>query len=606
MSAQKNRVATGGRIDRSKPIRFTFDGKTYYGYEGDSLASALLANGVTLVGRSFKYHRPRGIISAGPEEPNALIEVGTGARREPNTRAPQIELYDGLVTASQNRWPSLDFDLGAVNSVMSRFLPSGFYYKTFKWPKDGWLFYEKFIRRMAGLGTGSQETDPDRYDKLYAHCDVMVVGAGPAGLAAALAAGRAGARVVLVDEQSELGGSLLSERERTIDGKPAAEWVATASAELASMPEVRVLTRTTAFAYLDANKQSCVERLTDHIAPSATGPRQRLWRIRAKEVILAAGSIERPLVYSDNDRPGCMLASAARTYVNRYGATPGQRVVIMTNNDTAYQTALDLTAAGVSVAAIVDLRANPTGALAQAARAKGIEIIENSAIIHVKGTKQVREVDVQSLTSDGKGVTGSVRHLYCDTVLSSGGWQPTVHLHSQTRAKVVWDDGIQAFVPGPIMPGQNNRSVGSARGAFGLNEALNEGHNAGAEAAAKFGFSNVTGNAPSAEAEPESQPLRSLWIVPSNVPVGQGGKHFVDYQNDVTAADVQLAHREGYVSVEHLKRYTTMGMATDQDQQRQRARDHGRPEERLDPGSRHDHLPSALHARDLRRVRGLG
>lgn len=564
MSAQKNRVATGGRVDRSKPVRFSFDGKTYYGYQGDSLASALLANGVTLVGRSFKYHRPRGIVTAGPEEPNALVEIGTGAYREPNTRAPQVELYDGLVTTSQNRWPSLDFDIGAINSVASRLLPSGFYYKTFKWPKDGWMFYEKFIRRAAGLGTGSTETDPDRYDKVYGHCDVMVVGGGPAGIAAALSAGRAGARVVLVDEQSELGGSLLSERDRTIDGKPVQEWVDAAKAELAGMPEVRVLTRTTAFAYLDANMLSLVERLTDHIGPTAKGPRQRLWRIRAKEVILATGAIERPLVYSDNDRPGCMLASAARTYVNRYGTTPGQRVVIMTNNDTAYQTALDLTAAGVSVAAVVDLRANPTGALPQAARAKGIEIIENSAITQVKGTKQVREVEVQSLNQDATGVVGSARHIYCDTVLSSGGWQPTVHLHSQTRAKVIWDEGIQAFIPGPIMPGQNNRSVGSARGNFGLDAGLKEGHQAGAEAAAKFGFSGVTGNAPSAEAEPESQPLRSVWIVPSNVPVGQGGKHFIDYQNDVTAADVKLAHREGYVSVEHLKRYTTMGMATDQ------------------------------------------
>lgn len=564
MSAQKNRLAQGGRIDRTKPVRFTFDGKTYYGYQGDSLASALLANGVTLVGRSFKYHRPRGIVSAGAEEPNALIEVGTGARREPNTRAPQIELYDGLTTASQNRWPSLDFDLGEVNSLASRFLPSGFYYKTFKWPKDGWLFYEKFIRRMAGLGTGSTEEDPDRYDKVYAHCDVMVVGAGPAGLAAALAAGRSGARVVLVDEQSELGGSLLSERDRTIDGKPALDWVAAAQAELAGMPEVKILTRTTAFAYLDANMLSCVERITDHVGPQASGPRQRLWRVRAKEVILATGSIERPLVYSDNDRPGCMLASAARTYVNRYGAAPGQRVVILTNNDTAYQTAIDLSVAGVSVAAVVDLRANPQGELVQAARAKGIEVIANSAITNVKGKKQVREVDVMTLSADGKSVTGGVRHIYCDTVLSSGGWQPTVHLHSQTRAKVVWDENLLAFVPGPIMPGQNNVSVGSAKGVFGLNDCLSEGHKAGAQAAARFGYTNATGSAPAAEAEPASEPMRAVWIVPSDKPVGQGGKHFVDYQNDVTAADVMLAHREGYLSVEHLKRYTTMGMATDQ------------------------------------------
>src|SRR5690348_6558878 len=300
MSAQEFRTASGGRIDRSKPVTFTFDGKSYGGYAGDTLASALLANGVRLVGRSFKYHRPRGIVTAGAEEPNALIQLGVGARTEPNTRATQIEIYDGLVSESQNRWPSLTFDIGAVNSLMHRFIPAGFYYKTFMWPAKAWLFYEKFIRNAAGLGKGPTEVDPDRYDKLYHSCDVLVIGAGPAGLAAALAAGRSGARVVLADEQSELGGSLLSENTATVNGQAASTWLAEALRELGALHEVKLLSRTTAFAYYDHNSMSLVERLTDHLGPTPNKPRQRLWRIRAKKIILATGSIERPLVYLDN------------------------------------------------------------------------------------------------------------------------------------------------------------------------------------------------------------------------------------------------------------------------------------------------------------------
>jgi sarcosine oxidase subunit alpha len=566
MTAQKNRLAQGGRIDRSKPVRFTFDGKTYYGYQGDTLASALLANGVVLIGRSFKYHRPRGILSAGAEEPNALIQLGVGNRTEPNLRATQIELFDGLVAESQNRWPSLTTDFQAVNSVINKFIPSGFYYKTFMWPAKAWMFYEKFIRQAAGLGKGATEPDPDRYDKLYAACDLLIVGAGPTGLAAALAAGRTGARVIVVDEQSELGGSLLSEKTQTIDGKPAVDWVADAVAELKALPEVTLLPRTVAWAHYDHGSVSLMERVADHLGPVAGAdlPRQRLWRIRAKEVVLATGAIERPLVYSDNDRPGCMLASAARTFINRYGSAPGKRAVIMTNNDTAYRAALDLIDAGVTVSAVVDLRDNPQGELVKAARAKGIEVLAGHAISGVKGKLAVVGVDVAPLTADGKHVAGGSRHIHCDLVLSSGGWQPTVHLHSQTRAKVVWSDEIQAFLPGDMMPGQNTKSLGAAHGVFGLGACLAEGHAAGSDGAAKLGFSGNSGMAPSASAEPAEEALRPVWIVPADKPVGQGGKHFVDYQNDVTAADVMLAHREGYRSVEHLKRYTTMGMATDQ------------------------------------------
>jgi sarcosine oxidase subunit alpha len=564
MSDQNNRLASGGRIDRSRRVRFSFDGKSYEGFAGDTLASALLANSVQLVGRSFKYHRPRGIVTAGPEEPNALIQLGVGERTEPNTRATQIEIHDGLVSESQNRWPSLAFDTGAVNSLIQRFIPAGFYYKTFMWPAKGWLFYEKFIRKAAGLGKGATEPDPDRYDKLYAHCDVLVIGAGPTGLAAALAAGRAGARVILVDEQTEVGGSLLSEVARTVGGRSASDWIAGAAHELASFAETRVLTRTTAFAYYDHNSVSLIERVTDHLGPSPRKARQRLWRIRAKKIVLATGSIERPLVYFDNDRPGCMTASAVRTYVNRYGVTPGRRVVLMTNNDTAYRTAIDLANVGVTVVAVVDLRADPQGELAKAARAKGIEILSGHAIAKVHGARAVKEVEVMALSGDGKSVAGSVRRISCDIVASSGGWQPTVHLHSQTRSKVKWDEAIHAFVPGDKIPGQDFVSVGAAHGVFDLAACLSEGHEAGQAAARDSGHHADPGTAPAAEAEAAEQPLRPLWIVPGEKPVGQGGKHFIDYQNDVTAADVMLAHREGYRSVEHLKRYTTMGMATDQ------------------------------------------
>jgi sarcosine oxidase subunit alpha len=566
--SQVNRLPHGGRIDRTRPLRFVFDGRGYHGYQGDTLASALLANGVVLLGRSFKYHRPRGILSAGAEEPNALIQLGQGNRSEPNLRATQIELYEGLIAESQNRWPSLGNDVGAVNSLFHRIFPSGFYYKTFMWPKSFWMKYEHFIRRMAGLGKCPTEPDPDRYDKLYSHADALIIGAGPAGLAAALAAGRAGARVILVDEQQEMGGSLLSDRQAVIDGKPGAEWVAGALAELRAMPEVTLLPRTVTFGYYDHNLVSLMERVTDHLNPTSpealSQPRQRLWRVRAKDVILATGAIERPMVYLDNDRPGCMLASAAQTYVNRYGAAPGKRAVILTNNDTAYQVGIDLVDAGVSVAAIVDVRDNPDGELVVSARSRGIEVLAGHAITRVKGKLAVSEVEVRRLTADGKGVTTDARQIYCDMVLSSAGWQPTVHLFSQSRGKLKWNQDILAFVPDRQLPGQNNQSVGAARGRFALADCLVDGHAAGAASAHAAGFTHSAGNTPAAGAEPALGAMREMWVVPSTAPLGHDGKHFIDYQNDVTAADVALAHREGYRSVEHLKRYTTMGMATDQ------------------------------------------
>ncbi len=544
-----HRLATGGRIDRTRPMGFTFDGARYQGFAGDTLASALLANGVHLVGRSFKYHRPRGIFSAGAEEPNALVQLGTGARTEPNMRATQVELYEGLVAHSQNRWPSVRFDLGEVSNLLSPLFPAGFYYKTFMWPPSFWQLYERLIRRAAGLGEAPAEPDPDRYEHRHAHCDVLVVGAGPAGLAAALAAGRSGARVLLADEQSEPGGSLLSER-----GDHAGHaWRDATLAALRQLPETRLLPRTTAFAYYDHNYLGLVERVTDHLGPQAPPhlPRQRLWKVRAKQVVLATGAIERPIVFAGNDRPGIMLAGAVRSYLNRYGVRPG-RTVLLTNNDSAYATAHDLYAAKVGVS-VVDTRPEP-GAAAGRAEALGIRVLAGHAITATRGHLKVREVEVRRLR-DGR-IEGPAEKLACDLVAVSGGWNPTIHLQSQSRARPRYDETRGIFLPGP--PIQAERSAGACNGAFALAACLAEGARAGVEAAEAAGFAASLPELLTIEDEAQ-QPAQQLWQVPA-----PKGKAFVDLQNDVTAADIGLALREGYRSVEHVKRYTTTGMGTDQ------------------------------------------
>ena len=562
MSGQAYRIDGAGDVDRAAPLKFSFDGRQYEGYRGDTLASALLANGVHLVGRSFKYHRPRGIMTAGSEEPNALIQLGSGNRTDPNLRATRIELYDGLVAASQNRWPSLTFDIGSVNNLLHRFLPSGFYYKTFMWPASWWLKYEHWIRRAAGLGKAPTGRDPDRYEKRHGHTDVLIVGGGPAGLAAALAAGRTGARVMLVDEGNAFGGSLLGDLDQKIDGAPALDWVRRTVAELEAMPEVTLLKRTTATGYYDHNYLTLLERVTDHLgtAPDHT-PRQRLWKIRAKRVVLAAGAIERPLVFTDNDRPGIMLSSAARRYVNHFGVAPGQRVLIFTNNDDAYRTALALRENRIQVAGIVDLRVEPSGPLVEAARKAGLILHPGHAVVSTSGALRVKSVEIMKLTADGAAATGTARRIECDTVAVSGGWTPTVHLFSQSAGKLKWGEDIAGFVPDISV--QAEASAGACNGAFALEDCVKQGLAAGIEAARATGHK---GRAPAAPKIDDHAPgdRRDLWVVPGNKPLGHAGKHFVDFQNDVTAADVHLAAREGYQSVEHLKRYTTTGMGTDQ------------------------------------------
>jgi len=540
----KLRTQGGGRIDRTRVLNFTFDGRAYTGFHGDTLASALLANGVHLVGRSFKYHRPRGILSAGAEEPNALVGVRRDAARYvPNLRATQIDLYEGLAAESQNRWPSLDFDVGAVNDLISPFIPAGFYYKTFMWPRTAWhSFYEPRIRATAGLGHAPEQPDPDRYANRFAHCDVLIVGAGPAGLAAALAAAQSGARVILCDEQSELGGSLLSEPQTeisSIDGYRSRDWLRQTLAQLSRFPEVTLLPRTTAFGYFPHNHVGLNERLTDHLSSLPPNlPRERTWQVQAKEVVLATGAIERPLVFPGNDRPGVMLATAARTYANRYGVLPGKTAVVVAAHDEAYRAAIDLHNSGVEIALIVDVRTSVSGPLPDAARAAGIQIQPQTSVVGTSGRLRVTAVQIARIDSHGDVSSGS-DSIACDLVIMSGGLTPSVHLFSQSRGKLDWDEELQAFVPGD--PAEKTRSIGACDGVFDLNSVLGDRYSVVALNAGRKGF---VGALP--------QPSTS------------SQKAFVDWQHDVTTRDLKLATSEGFRSIEHIKRYTTTGMATDQ------------------------------------------
>ena len=558
-----------GRVDRTRTLRFTFDGRELTGYPGDTLASALLRNGIHLVGRSFKYHRPRGILAAGAEEPNALVAVRRDdARYTPNLRATQVELYEGLEAHSQNRWPSLKCDLGAINNLMSPFIPAGFYYKTFMWPRGAWhSFYEPRIRKAAGLGKSPTLADPDRYTNRFAHCDVLVVGAGPAGLAAALAAAASGSRVILCDEQPEFGGSLLSEpaghAAEQIDGVRASEWIGRAVDTLRRNPRVTLLSRTIAFGYFPHNMVGLNQRLTDHEAtPHPDSPRERQWQVRAKEVVLAAGAIERPLVFPGNDRPGIMLANAARTYVNRYGSVPGTRAVVITACDEAYRAALDLSYAGVFIALIADIRNHVDGPLVEAARHAGLPVQTGTTIVGTGGRLRVETVRLARVDAQGHVLDGE-QTMPCDLVLMSGGLTPTVHLFSQSRGKLVWDEKTKSFVPG--QPAERVRSAGACRGVFALAAVLEDGRAAGAAAAADAAVNSRASTPGSTSTNlPPDPPLGAYVGALPQPGGGTGTMAFVDWQNDVTTKDLALATSEGFQSVEHVKRYTTTGMATDQ------------------------------------------
>ncbi|MGA7802995.1 2Fe-2S iron-sulfur cluster-binding protein, partial [Bradyrhizobium sp.] len=462
-----NRLAAGGLIDRKQPLRFSFDGTTYHGYAGDTLASALLGDGVRLFGRSFKYHRSRGVLTAGTEEPNALVELRRGAHREPNTRATAVELFEGLEAQSQNRWPSLRFDVGAINSLLSPLFAAGFYYKTFMWPASFWeKIYEPAIRRAAGLGRASMRADPDAYDKMHAFCDLLVIGGGTAGLAAALTAGRSGARVILCDEDYVLGGRLNGDV-RDIEGCPGSVWAQHTAAALDALPNVRVLRRTTVFGVYDGGSYGAVERVSDHLAaPDRHRPRQRLWKIVARQSVLATGAIERPIVFGGNDRPGVMMASAVRAYLNRFAVAPGRRAAVFTCCDDAWTTAFDLVRAGTSVEAILDTRSEIDPRLAAKAAQSGIPVFRGAQIVDTHGARELRAITVR--TADGRSTD-----FKADLLAMSGGWNPNLALSTHLGSRPNWSDALAAFVPNQPPPGM--RVAGAAGGSFALADGLREG-----------------------------------------------------------------------------------------------------------------------------------
>lgn len=552
--SQAFRNLSGGNISRQAPLEFTFNGVRYQGYQGDTLASALLANGVRLLGRSFKYHRPRGIFSAGPEEPSALVQLGSAALAEPNTRATQVELTQNLEAFSQNCWPSVNLDLLSINNVFSAVLPAGFYYKTFMSPRRLWPWYEKMIRKAAGMGTAPGRADPDTYLCSYANCDVLVVGAGPSGLMSARAAAMTGASVMLVDENPAPGGWLQRER-ITLDGMPAANWAESLWQELAQAPNARVLPRASAVGYYDHNLVAILERIP--AGPDKDLPRQRLWRVRAKRVVLATGAIERPLVFANNDRPGVMLAGAARAYANQYAVRAGSRAVVATNNNSGYLSAIDLADSGIAVAAVMDSRSSVDHTLLGMMEDRGIPVDMGHTVHDTRGGKTLAGV-----RTGATDMTGGSQWIDCDLLAVSAGWSPAVHLHAQSGARPVYSAQIDAFVPGPSK--QAEQSVGAARGNYDLDACLNEGLRAGLQAARLAGFKpagNLSAGIPETNGARLAYQQDAFWQAPRP---HSRSKQFVDIQDDVTTLDIELAHREGYVSVEHLKRYTTLGMGTDQ------------------------------------------
>ena len=564
MTGKPYRLASGGsRIDRSKPLSFSFDGRSLSGFAGDTIASAVQASGQRVFGRSYKYHRPRGVIGLGSEEMNALIGVGVGARHEPNLRATQIELFNGMTAVTQNRWPSLNFDIGALNNKLSRFFPGGFYYKTFMWPRSFWKHvYEPVIRYAAGLGKAPEDRDPDTYEHMHIHADVVVVGGGIAGLTAAEAAAAGGVRVLLIDENPVLGG-IADLTAGKIGEVSVADYTKAAADRLAALPNVQILSRTTAVGHFHHNYMMAFERVGDH-DPSilANGaPRHRLWKIRAGHIVLASGALERPIAFANNDRPGITLASAVRGMVERYGVAPGSNGVVFTNNDDAYLTALALKKAGVNVQ-IVDSRARPQGDLVQKAIAEGIEISASSVISKVEGTLNVKSVKIAAYRK-GQGRVITEKKVDCDFIAMSGGWNPALHLWCHNGGKIRFDDGLASFRPNTHTDAIT--AVGAANGTMSVAETLAEAVAAG-EGAAKA----VNAKAKAAKIklpaieEPVRGALEAIWFAPATGGYNEGNKHFIDFQNDVTAADLELAQREGYESVEHTKRYTTFGMATDQ------------------------------------------
>ena len=559
------RLSKGGRlIDRSKSVEFTFDGKRLNGYEGDTLASALLANNQRLVGRSFKYHRPRGIVASGPEEPNALVGLGAGSKFEPNQRATTTELFAGLHSKSQNAWPSLEFDIGGINRIMSRVFPAGFYYKTFIFPRFAWKhIFEPFIRKAAGLGAAPTEKDADKYEYFYAHVDVLIIGGGSSGLAAALEVGRSGAKVLVLEQKNTWGGRAPVDGV-VIDNEKSEEWINKTLAELEAMPNVSLKNRTMGAGVYDHGWATGYESLTDHM-PSKVGPRQRLWRIRATRILTTTGAIERPLSFAGNDLPGVMLAGSVRDYIVDFGTSCGDIMVLATNNDDAYRTAIAQCEVGLKVAIILDARSNVTGELPNKARSMGIRVETGMAISKVKGSKGVSGVSI--CLQAGEGIP--IEEIKCDVVAMSGGWSPIVHLWSHCGGKLNWDNDNAMFRPDADRPplGADGSGFvivgGSANGYLKADDSIKDAISQGKKVAKQVGFKPIKSKNITVDVEAEAE-IEQIWQMPQGMSVKLQAKTFLDYQNDVKVSDVRLAAREGYESVEHTKRYTTLGMATDQ------------------------------------------
>ena len=556
--SQEFRIREKGYINRNKTINFKFNGKNYTGYEGDTLASALLANGIHLVGRSFKYHRPRGFFAAGVDEPNAKLQVQLNGHSEPNVNATEIELVEGISATSQNCWPSVEFDVGAINNLLQKFFPAGFYYKTFMWPKSFWYkIYEPFIRKAAGLGIASTKKDTERYEHKFEYCDLLVTGSGPAGLASAYAAAKSGAKVILAEDKHRFGGSLLMD-DVSIDNLSGKDWADKIISELREMPNVIVKNRSQVFGYYDHNMLVMFERTGDHLEKkSEFTPRQRLWYIRCKEVILSTGSIERPIVFGNNDTPGVMLSSGAKEYMKVYGVLVGRKPIIFTNNDSAYETAIEFKNNGVDPL-ILDTRKEQSSDLINDAKNKDIKIKFNHAVIKADGYKKVKSAIIGELSED-KTTYKNTSSVECDCICVSGFWTPSVHLASQSGNKLKFDKEIDAFVPDKSK--QEEITVGAANGNFTLHDTLNAGFNAGSQVSKKLNNKDVDIQIPNVT-EKKHKTHDKFWCAP--LPKNIKAKRFVDFQNDVSVTDIEIALREGYRSIEHVKRYTTLGMATDQ------------------------------------------
>ena len=556
--SQEFRLNKIGLINRSKKISFKFNGKKYFGYEGDTIASALIANGIHLVGRSFKYHRPRGFFGAGVDEPYAMVQLYRNGETDPNCRATEQELFEGLEAKSVNCFPNVNFDLGAINNFLNIFFPAGFYYKTFMWPKSFWhRIYEPFIRRAAGFGVASINHDKERYEHKYEYCDLLVAGSGPSGLASAYSAAKNGANVILAEDKPRFGGSLLTS-EVNIGNQTGKEWAENIIAELKEMPNVKVKNRSQVFGYYDHNMLVMSERVTDHLPKSKKYcPKQRLWYIRAKEVIISSGSIERPIVFGNNDTPGVVLASAAKEYLKVYGVLVGKKPIIFTNNDSAYETAIEFKKNGIWPI-VLDSRTNPESEIINEAKSMGIEIKFSYVVVASKGYKKVKSAEIAKISLDKKDL-GKIENISCDCICVSGFWTPTIHLASQSGNKTKFNDKIDAFIPDKSK--QNEVTLGSANGVFNLADTLKTSFEEGYKISKKITNGDKKISAPQVLEKKHTQHDK-FWCVP--LPKGKKYKRFLDFQNDVSVADVELALREGYRSIEHVKRYTTLGMATDQ------------------------------------------